>query len=172
MTWSPGSSRQSRRSADRPDDRARHLRQTASRTRAIGFILVDVANPFFSSILRGIEEVARKHDYLVLAGEHRRSPRTRGPTRRCVRRPPGGRPHRRAVRTGAGLLQAELERGTPVVFLDLEPEDLTVDLVRSDHRGGAVLATQHLQATATSCSSVTTRRSSPPGFGCRGIEKR
>ena len=130
----------------RPDDRARHLRQTASRTGAIGFILVDVANPFFSSILRGIEEVARKHDYLVLAGS------TDGLRERedqlveafVARRVdglvvvPSG--------PGAGPLQAELERGTPVVFLDLEPEDLTVDLVRSDHRGGALLATRHLQA--------------------------
>jgi LacI family transcriptional regulator len=130
----------------RPDDRARHLRQTASRTGAIGFILVDVANPFFSSILRGIEEAARKRDYLVLAGS------TDGLRQRedqlveafVARRVdglivvPSG--------SGAGPLRAEIERGTPVVFLDLEPEGLTVDLVRSDHRGGALLATQHLHA--------------------------
>jgi LacI family transcriptional regulator len=130
----------------RPDDRARHLRRSASRTGAIGFILVDVANPFFSSILRGIEEVARKHDYLVLAGS------TDGLRERedqlvdafVARRVdglvvvPSG--------SGAGPLRAEIERGTPAVFLDLEPDGLTVDLVRSDHLGGAVLATQHLQA--------------------------
>ena len=130
----------------RPDDRARHLRQTASRTGAIGFILVDVANPFFSSILRGIEEVARTHDYLVLAGS------TDGLRQRedqlveafVARRVdglivvPSG--------SGSGPLQAEVERGTPVVFLDLELDGLAVDLVRSDHRGGAMLATQHLLA--------------------------
>lgn len=130
----------------RPDHRARHLRQTASRTGAIGFILVDVSNPFFSSILRGIEEAARKHEYLVLAGS------TDGLRERedqlveafVARRVdglivvPSG--------SGAGPLRAEIERGTPVVFLDLEPEGLTVDLVRSDHRGGALLATRHLQA--------------------------
>ena len=130
----------------RPDHRARHLRQTASRTGAIGFILVDVSNPFFSSILRGIEEAARKHEYLVLAGS------TDGLRERedqlveafVARRVdglivvPSG--------SGAGPLHAEIERGTPVVFLDLEPEGLTVDLVRSDHRGGALLATQHLQS--------------------------
>ena len=130
----------------RPDHRARHLRQTASCTGAIGFILVDVSNPFFSSILRGIEEAARTHEYLVLAGS------TDGLRERedqlveafVARRVdglivvPSG--------SGAGPLHAEIERGTPVVFLDLEPEGLTVDLVRSDHRGGAVLATQHLQS--------------------------
>jgi LacI family transcriptional regulator len=130
----------------RPDDRARHLRQTASRTGAIGFVLVDVANTFFSSILRGIEEVARKNDYLVLAGS------TEGLRERedqlveafVARRVdglivvPSG--------PGAGPLKAELDRGTPVVLLDLEADGLDADLVRSDHRGGALLATQHLQA--------------------------
>ena len=52
----------------RRDDRARRLRQGGSRTGTIGFVLVDVANPFFSAILRGIEEVARSEDYLVFAG--------------------------------------------------------------------------------------------------------
>jgi LacI family transcriptional regulator, galactose operon repressor len=130
----------------RPDDRARHLRQTASRTGAIGFILVDVANPFFSSILRGIEEVARKHRYLVLAGS------TDGLRERedqlveafVARRVDG----LIVVPSGPGVgpLQAELERGTPVVFLDLELEGLAVDLVRSDHSVGALLATRHLLA--------------------------
>jgi LacI family transcriptional regulator len=130
----------------RPDDRARHLRQTASRTGAIGFILVDVANNFFSSILRGIEEVARKNDYLVLAGS------TDGLRERedqlveafVARRVDG----LIVVSSGpgAGPLKAELDRGTPVVLLDLEVEGLDADLVRSDHRGGALLATRHLQA--------------------------
>lgn len=130
----------------RPDGRARHLRQGGTTTGAIGFILVDVANPFFSSILRGIEEVARGHDTLVLAGS------TDGLVARedqlveafISRRVdglivvPSG--------SGVGALRTEIERGTPVVFLDLEPNDLAVDLVRSDHRGGALTATRHLLA--------------------------
>ena len=37
-----------------------------------------------------------------------------------------------------GLLTAEMERNTSVVFLDLEPRaGIAGDLVRSDHRGGA-----------------------------------
>jgi LacI family transcriptional regulator len=128
----------------RPDGRARHLRQGDTTTGAIGFILVDVANPFFSSILRGIEEVARSHDTLVLAGS------TDGLVDRenqlveafISRRVDG----LVVVPSGAGVgaLKTELDRGTPVVFLDLEPSDVVVDLVRSDHRGGAAMATRHL----------------------------
>lgn len=128
----------------RPDGRARHLRQGGTTTGAIGFILVDVANPFFSSILRGIEEVARAHDTLVLAGS------TDGLIGRqdqlveafVSRRVDG----LIVVPSGSdvGALRIELDRGTPIVFLDLEPDDVAVDLVRSDHQGGARLATQHL----------------------------
>lgn len=130
----------------RPDDRARHLRQNGAHTGAIGFVMVDVANPFFSSILRGIEEVARVRDCLVLAGS------TDGDIERqdqlieafVDRRVDG----LIVVPSGESLgsLKREIERGTPVVFLDLEPTGVVADLVRSDHFGGAVAATEHLIA--------------------------
>ncbi len=46
-------------------------------------------------------------------------------------------------------LRSEIERGTPVVFVDIEPQQhgssvLPIDLVRSDHTAGARAATQHL----------------------------
>jgi LacI family transcriptional regulator len=127
-----------------PDDRARRLRQGGSRTGAIGFVLVDIANPFFSSILRGIEEVARRADCLVLAGS------TDGSIERehqlveafVARRVDGLIVV--SSSSDAQPLHAELRRGTPVVFLDLEPDGIDADLVRSDHHGGAVLATTHL----------------------------
>ena len=130
----------------RRDDRARRLRQAGSRTGTIGFVLVDVANPFFSTLLRGIEEVARDADYLVFAGSSDGLPeRENQLVEAFVARRVDGLI---VVASGPGLgsLGAEIERGTPVVFLDLEPGGLTGDLVRSDHHGGAALATRHLQA--------------------------
>jgi LacI family transcriptional regulator len=129
----------------RPDDRARRLRTSELRSNVIGFLLVDVANPFFSSILRGIEDVARKHDNLVLSAS------TDGDSARhdqlvaafVARRvdglvvvPDGDR---------LGPLTHEIARGTPLVFVDLESAATqSVDLVRSDHVGGSRLATEHL----------------------------
>jgi LacI family transcriptional regulator len=130
----------------RPDGRARHLRQGGTTTGAIGFILVDVANPFFSAILRGIEEVARANDTLVLAGSTDfLAEREEQLVEAFVSRRVDGLI---VVPSGDsnGALATELDRGTPVVFLDLEPVGLRVDLVRSDHRGGAELATKHLIA--------------------------
>jgi LacI family transcriptional regulator len=128
----------------RPDDRARRLRQAGTQTGTIGFVLVDVANPFFSSILRGIEEVAVANGSLVLSGS------TDGSDERedqlietfVARRVDGLIVVTHQLHDGP--LQEEIRRGTPVVFLDLEPTNLSADLVRSDHRGGAVLATRHL----------------------------
>lgn len=128
----------------RPDDRARRLRNTEQRTNVIGFILVDVANPFFSSILRGIEDVARKRDYLVLSGSTDGDPaRQNQLVSAFVSRRVDGMI---VVPSGDALgpLAHEIERGTPLVFVDLEPSGTAVDFVRSDHHGGARLATEHL----------------------------
>ncbi len=129
----------------RPDDRARRLRQSAARTGTIGFVLADVANPFFSSILRGIEEVASARDYLVLAGSTDGSPtRERQLVERFIGRRVDGMV---VIPSGGGddLLRAEIERGSPVVLVDLDIEfEQSVDLVRSDHYGGARTATEHL----------------------------
>jgi LacI family transcriptional regulator len=128
----------------RPDEHARRLRQGGTRTGAIGFVIVDVANPFFSSVLRGIEEVARAHDSIVMSGS------TDGDKDR-ENQLIGAFTSRRVdglivVPEGSsnGALRTEVERGTPVVFVDLEPHDLTADLVRSDHLNGSIVATEHL----------------------------
>lgn len=128
----------------RPDERARRLRQGGTRTGAIGFVIVDVSNPFFSAVLRGIEEVATREDYIVMSGS------TDGDKERenqlidafVSRRVDG----LIVVPEGStdGTLRTELERGTPVVFVDLEPIDVVGDLVRSDHLRGSFIATEHL----------------------------
>lgn len=130
----------------RLDGRARGLRQSGTQTGSIGFVLVDVSNPFFSSVLRGIEEIATKHDAIVMSGS------TDGDNERedqlveafVSRRVDG----LIVVPEGSseGTLRAELERGTPVVFVDLEPRELTGDVVRSDHHAGSITAVEHLLA--------------------------
>lgn len=50
-----------------PNALARNLR--TSRTRLIVALLPDIANPFFSEVIRGIEQVAHESGYSVLLGE-------------------------------------------------------------------------------------------------------
>lgn len=129
----------------RPDDRARRFRQGGAKTGAIGFVLVDVSNPFFSSVLRGIEEVATAQGYIVMSGS------TDGDQARenqlveaFVARRVDGLIVVPEGSSGGATLRLEADRGTPVVFVDLEPSELFGDLVRSDHFAGAVAATEHL----------------------------
>lgn len=128
----------------RPDERARRLRQGHARTGAIGFVLDDVSNPFFSSILRGIETIATAHDSIVMSGStDGDSGREHHLIEAFLSRRVDGMIVVPGVST-VGTLQTEFERGTPMVFVDLEPPGLVADLVRSDHFCGSVLATEHL----------------------------
>lgn len=126
------------------DERASNLRSAAQTTRTIGFIYVDVANPFFSSIFRGLEDVARERGFVVLAGSCHGDPNREAELiSTFVSRRVDGLivvPSPAAVEQ----LSAEVERGTTVVSVDLRPEGLMTDVVLTDHRVGSRLATQHL----------------------------
>jgi LacI family transcriptional regulator len=128
----------------RPDERARNLRQGDARPASIGFAMVDVANPFFSAILRGLEAVAHEHDCLVLSGSSDGDPdRQDQLIESFISRRVDGLV---VVPSGdqLGPIAAEMLHGTPVVFLDCEPREQQADIVRSDHFGGAVEITRHL----------------------------
>jgi LacI family repressor for deo operon, udp, cdd, tsx, nupC, and nupG len=56
-----------RRMGYTPNALARNLR--TARTRLIVALLPDIANPFFSEVIRGIEQVAHENGYSVLLGE-------------------------------------------------------------------------------------------------------
>jgi LacI family transcriptional regulator len=131
----------------RPDHRAQHLRRHGTGSATIGFVPLDVSNPFFSAIYRGLEDVAWANGYAVVAGS---SDGTRERGDAILKRLIGGRVDGLVVVPAGGehtVIAEEVGRGTPVVLLDLEVDDLTgVDLVRSDHRGGSRRAVEHLIA--------------------------
>jgi LacI family transcriptional regulator, galactose operon repressor len=132
----------------RRDDRARRLRQGGTHSGVIGFVLGDVSNPFFSAALRGIEEVASAHELVVVAGSTDGDlERERQVVDAFVSRRVDGLIAVPVPTAGPDSpLRTEVERRTPLVFLDLEPPFPDADLVRSDHRGGARLAVEHLLA--------------------------
>jgi LacI family transcriptional regulator len=127
----------------RRNDMARMLRQgRASRT--LGLVIEDVANPFYSTITRAVEEVARSKGYLVIAGSSDEDPdRERDLIRTlCERRVegllvvPAGIDHR--------FLLPDLHMGTAVVFMDRPPGNIEADTILIDNLGGARRATEHL----------------------------
>jgi LacI family transcriptional regulator len=130
----------------RRNDIARALRG-GKRTRSLGLVIKDVANPFYSQIARGVEEVARAHDLFVISGCSDEDPaRERHLIRSlCERRVdgllvvPSGGDHR--------YLVPELSMGISAVFIDRPPEDaIEADVVLIDNVGGARAAVAHLLA--------------------------
>lgn len=58
------------------NESARQLR--AGRSHSIGLVVMDVANPFFTDLTRGVEEIAQKAGYAVLLGNSGLSPEREG----------------------------------------------------------------------------------------------
>src|SRR4051794_1200858 len=125
---------------------ARSLRH--GRAGAIGLVIEDVANPFYSSLARAVEDAAHARGHLLLTGSCGEDPaRERDLVLRFLRRAvdavlmvPAGEDHR--------YLRAELAGPdhAPIVFLDRPPVGIDVDTVLGDSRGGARTAIEHLAA--------------------------
>ena len=125
-----------------PNTLARSLR--FKKTRVLALIVTDITNPFWTTVARGVEDVANAHgfnlilcntdedeakqnDYLQVLLQKRVDGFVLVPTRNAAQ----------AIR----LIQAQ---NVPVVVVDREVPGVDVDIVRSDSEGGAFLLTRHL----------------------------
>jgi LacI family transcriptional regulator len=126
------------------NDVARSLRH--GRAGAIGLVIEDVANPFYSAIARTVEDAAHARGHIVITGSCEEDPeREHQLVHRLLRRSvdallivPASSDHR--------YLEPELAAGTPLVFLDRPPGGIDADTVLLDNLGGARTAVEHLLA--------------------------
>lgn len=127
-----------------PDERARNLRRIESKPSSIGFALRDVSNPFFSGILRGLDDAARAHDCLVLSGSSDDDPlREQQLIETFLQRRVGGiivAP----CSDDVSPFGSDIFRDIPILFVDCEPAEHNNDVVRTDHFGGSRAMTQLL----------------------------
>jgi LacI family transcriptional regulator len=125
----------------RPDHVARGLR--LGRTRVLGLIIPDVTNPFFTEIMRGVQEVSERAGYFViLCDSNRDLARERKYLDRLRSQRVDG-----VLLASAGSDAAHLElarRQFPVVFIDHVPKGIASGIVGADNRGGAYKATRYL----------------------------
>jgi LacI family transcriptional regulator len=127
----------------RRNDMARALRR-GQQSRTLGLVMEDVANPFYSAIARGVEEVTREHRQLLIAGSSDEDPERERELALlfCERRVdgllvvPAGDDHR--------YLLPELRLGMRAVFIDRPPGNIEADTVLLDNVGGARAAVEHL----------------------------
>ncbi|WP_374207774.1 LacI family DNA-binding transcriptional regulator [Streptomyces sp. XM4193] len=128
----------------RRNDSARTLRK--GRTATVGLVLEDLADPFYGPLSRAVEEVARGHGALLLAGSSDEDPvrEQELALALCARRVdglvvvPASDDHR--------YLEPEIAAGVATVFVDRPAGLLDVDTVLTDNLAGAKEATAHLIA--------------------------
>jgi LacI family transcriptional regulator len=128
----------------RRDLTASSLRRADRVSTLIGLVFDDVANPFFSSLHRGVEEVARKRGVLTLAGSSDDEPdRERELTEAFAARrvdgmiiAPVGDDHT--------YLERERSSGVALVFVDRPPSGLDADAVIVDNAGAVQNGVEHL----------------------------
>jgi LacI family transcriptional regulator len=123
---------------------ARALRQ--QRTRVWAVIVADVENPFFTSLVRGIEDVAQARGYrLVLCNSDEDLDKENGYLEIAVAERMAGVVIAVASTDESGL-EPLREHGIPVVAVDRRLANRDVDSVSIDNRLGAAQATEHLLA--------------------------
>jgi len=126
----------------RPNRVARNLRVRATRT--IGVVIPDILNPFFTSVVRGIEDALQAEDYTLLLcnsdglAERERlyldTLRAEG-VAGILFVPSNGKQHAYRNLGRAGI---------PIVAIDRSPVGLDVDLVTVTNEEGAHAAVAHL----------------------------
>src|SRR5215216_1547079 len=114
-----------------------------SRAGAVGLVIEDLSNPFYSAIARAVENEAHDRGHALLIGSCEEDPaRERALVLRLLRRwvdalliVPAGDDHR--------YLLGEQHAGTPMVFIDRPPCGIEADAVLLDNLGGASAAVAH-----------------------------
>lgn len=127
----------------RANDTARNLRRRQGPA-TVGLVIEDVRNPFYSSIARAVEEIARQHGHVVIIANSDENPAgERKAVGTLLERQvtgllivPAGRDH--------SYLLDEIRHGIPIVFMDRPARRVKSDEVLLDNVGGARLATSHL----------------------------
>jgi len=127
----------------RPNRLARALASGAV-SQTIGFVVGDLANPFYGQVASGVEEAASANGLdIVLAATDDDPEREDAVVRAMIER----RVQALLLVTAGDdnrYLDTERRLGTPIVFVDRPPVGIDADQVLIDNKRGACLATDHL----------------------------
>ncbi len=128
----------------RPNMAASNLRRAGARTGLIGALVQDLSNSFSASLLRALEDSARRHGTAVLAASlDEGADREQEIVHELVTRRVDGLVIMPASER-QDYLVGELRSGTPAVFVDRPPRGVDADSVTIDNQRGGRLAGDHL----------------------------
>ncbi|MDG6109724.1 LacI family DNA-binding transcriptional regulator [Dactylosporangium aurantiacum] len=123
---------------------ARELRRGGNTSTLVGLLSGDLANPFYSRLASGLERELRMHGLQLITASTDENPEWEGRlTDSLLERRVRGLVVASTM-AEHGHLAAERRHGSPFVFVDRPPVNLTADAVLLDNRGGAKRAAEHL----------------------------
>jgi LacI family transcriptional regulator len=128
----------------RPNTLARNMRG-GGKDRALGLVIPELANPFFSSVASGVESVIREEGLTLIIGSSDEDPeRERTLDNSFLDRQAAAVLIVPAAFGDHEYLRAERRRGMPLVFLDRPPSRLTADCVLTANLEAAKAGVAHL----------------------------
>ncbi|MEX1077634.1 MAG: LacI family DNA-binding transcriptional regulator [Homoserinimonas sp.] len=132
---------------------ARGLRTRANNV--VGVVIPDVTNPFFTDLVRGIEDISRESNYLlVLCNTDETYPKELEYLNMLVDHNVAGVVIAPAQSESSGLVGATLA-GVPTVLVDRLMVDMDVDSVTLDNASGAKELTEYLLGRAQTVATIT-----------------
>jgi LacI family transcriptional regulator len=128
----------------RPNPIALSLKER--RTRAIGVVVSEIANNFFSQAINGIESIAYNRGYhVIITQSHESAERERVNVEHMAARGVDGLlVSLSAEATDLSFLKELHEKGMPIVFFDRITDEIETHKVIADNYLGAFHATEHL----------------------------
>lgn len=122
--------------------------RTGRRTTYIGLVIDDLENPFYSRVARGVEQVVREHDAVLVIGSSEEAPeREQELVRQFSDRRIDGLLLVPAGHGDQRFLAPEIAKGLVVVCIDRPPVGIQTDTVLLDNASGAGLGLDHLVAS-------------------------
>ena len=125
-----------------PNRLGKQLKQKSSTMIAV--IIPTIINPFYSSVVFGIEEVARKHNYTVITCNSLQDPALEEEYIRTIMEIQVKGLIISSISADKSLLRQSIEHGLNVVAIDQFIDEENVCQIKFDYRKGGYLATKHL----------------------------
>jgi LacI family transcriptional regulator len=126
-----------------PNHTARSLK--SNRTKMIGMVISDIVNPFFPLLVRGAEDAALQHNYLLVTfNSDSQVDRERNLFHVLSRYRMDGILLVIASENDLEHVRRAVDGGTPIVFLDRVPAGFSCDSVSIDNFNGARQCVEHL----------------------------
>ena len=126
----------------RPNRAARNLRKRVAQT--IGVVISDIQNPFFTSVVRGIEKVLVEADFILLLCNSDEDPKREKIHLSTLKSEGVAGIILASTRSDAESYHQLLNSRTPLVGIDRTPEQLSMDVVSVTNNRGANNAVSHL----------------------------